>query len=377
MSKPKPARLLLPLALFFALAQAAAAQAPLDTRRELSQLPDAQAVLFINARRIVNEMLPKMMTPAEYRKMLADAQKVGFDARGLEYVALVGRLAASPAPGDFPEVAVVVMGNFSADALLALGRVVAGSQNIRPRSETYGSKTLEIIDLESLGVKAEAGGEGAGGAQNKSGLPYKELAVTALDANTLVAGVPSYVRSAVDAAGGTGALRASLADLAAHDPNALWSFTMEMPPNLAEYLRKSGAPTNAEADQMIGWVKQVSLANGMDALNYTLSAAVLTDAPEHASAFSGMVRMGLLAAQAALSQQAAKQTPKDKDYAQTRAGLAALKTFVNRTEGNRLMLSVSVPQKTVADLVRSEMSKSKTTKAAPRAGRRPGRARRR
>ena len=78
--------------------------------------------------------------------------------------------------------------------------------------------------------------------------------------------------------------------------------------------------------------------------------------PEHASAFSGLVRMGMLAAQTALNSEAAKQTPRHKDYAQTRAALAALKTFVNRTDGNTLLLSASFPQKTVNDLVRKEMA---------------------
>src|SRR3712207_6177856 len=105
---------------------------------------------------------------------------------------------------------------------------------------------------------------------------------------------------------------------------------------------------------MIGWVRQVSLAQGMDALNYSLSASVLTDSPEHASAFSGLVRMGLLAAQTALSSQMAKLKPADKEYAQKRAALDAVKTFVNRTDGNTLLLSVSVPQKVVHDLARSE-----------------------
>ncbi len=385
MSKLKPARLLLPLALLFALAQAAAAQGPLDTRRELSRLPDAQAVLFINARRIVNEMLPKLMTPAEYRKMLAEAQKVGFDARGVDYVAVGARLADPPPANNLPEFFVVLKGNFNADTLLSLGRVVAGAQNVKTRSETYGSKTLEIIDLEALNKPKEnadpsalSAEGGAGGAPKSKPMPYPEVAVMALDSSTLVAGVPAYVKAAVDSsASRSGALKASMIDLAAHDPQALWSLTAELPPTLAEYLHKTGIPANAEADQMISWVRQLSVAQGMDALNYTLSASVLTDTPEHASAFSGLVRMGLLAAQTALSQEAAKQTPKDKDYAKTQAALAVLKTLVNRTDGSTLHLSVSVPQKTVAQLIRQEMTKkpapaTTTTPARRRARPRKG-----
>ena len=379
MSKLKPVRLLLPLVILFALAQSAAAQ--VDSRSALAGLPDSQAVLYVNARRIIHEVLPRVMTPADYAKMLSEAQKVGFDARGIDYVAVGARLA-DPAPANhLPEFVVVIRGNFNADSLLALGRVAAGAQNITPRTETYGSKTLEIIDLESLTKNREGvvtgGGSGSGsgsgegegqGEAKPMPMYYPEIAVMALDANTLVAGVPSYVKAVVDAAGGRGTLKASMVDLAARDPQALWSLTVEPPPVLVDYLHKVGAPANKEFDQMIEWVKQLSLAHGMDALKYTMSASVLTDTPEHASAFSGLVRMGLLAAQTGLSSEAAKQTPRHKDYARTRAALDAIKGFVNRTEGSTLLLSVYVPQKAVNNLVKNEMRPSKPARptTAPR-----------
>ncbi|HEX8354583.1 MAG TPA: hypothetical protein VF611_16880, partial [Pyrinomonadaceae bacterium] len=208
MSKSTPVRLLLPLALLFALAQAAAAQAPVDARSAISSLPDSQAVLYVNARRVINEVMPRLMPAAEYQKMLAEAQKVGFDARGIEYVAVGARLADPPPANNLPEFVVVVRGNFNADALLALGRMAAGAQNVQPRSETYGSKTIEVIDLQSLGGKPAAGAGGEPAAKPKP-MPYPEIAVMALDASTLVAGVPSYVRAVVDAAGGRGGMRAS------------------------------------------------------------------------------------------------------------------------------------------------------------------------
>jgi hypothetical protein len=111
---------------------------------------------------------------------------------------------------------------------------------------------------------------------------------------------------------------------------------------------------------MLGWVKQVSLSQGMTALDYTLKAALLTDQPEHASAFSGLVRMGLLAAQTALSNEAAKK--KGKEAVQARQGLAVLRTVVNRTEGSTLVLGLSVSQKAVTDFIASQSAK-KTTPA--------------
>ena len=374
MRKSTPVRLFLPLALLFALAQAAAAQAPpVDARRALSSLPDSHAVLYVNARRVINDVLPKLMPPAEYQKMLTQAQQVGFDPRGVEYVAVGARFADTPTINTPPDFVVVVRGAFNADTLLALGRVGLEAKQLKSRQETYGSRTLEILDLQELSKPPEGAGDGA--AKPPSSIPYREVAVVALDANTLVFGVPAYVKAALDASGGQGVLKASLVDLAAREPQALWSLTADLPPNLAQYMHKVGAPSNKEFDEMVGWLKQVSIAQGMDALNYTLSAAVLTDAPEHASAYSGLVRMGLMAAQTALSAEAAKQTPRHKDYKRTRAALNTIKTFVNRTEGNTLILSASVPQAAVAEFIKQEMAPAKPKPAPRRTTRRRGRRR--
>jgi hypothetical protein len=364
----------MPLALLFALWQTAAAQqTPIDTRGALAAFPDSQAVFFINARRIVNEMMPRVMQPADYKKLVTQAEQVGIDVRGVQYVAVGVRLVDPPPANGIPEFVIILKGGFNADSMIALGHAALGAQNMKSRHETYGSKTIEILDTAQFNKPADGGDPNA--APKPNPIPFPEIGVMALDADTLVVGVPAYVKAAADSAGGQGGLNASTLNLATHDPQALYSFTAVLPPTLADYLHKVGVPANEEADQMISWVKQLSIAQGMDALNFTMNAALLTDAPEHASAFSGLIRMGLLAAQTGLSQEAAKKkNPKDAE--QARIALAALKTFVNRTEGNTLHLSISVPQKTVAELVRKEMAKDSTPTKTP-AARRRGRARRR
>jgi hypothetical protein len=362
----------MPLALLLLLAQVAPAQTPVDTRRALAALPDSQAVLFINARRIINEMLPRVMPPAEYQKVITQGQQYGFDVRELEYAAVGVRLVDPPPASGLPEFVVVLKGGFNADSLLALGRAALATQNGKSRRETYGTRTIEIIDTQNVGNMM---GGGDANADMPKSSPYPEVGVTALDSHTLVVGVPAYVKAAVDSFGGQGGLRATTLDLAAHDPRALWSFTAELPPSLGDYLHKTGIPANQEFDQMLSWVKQLSVAQGMDALNFSLSAALLTDAPEHASAFSGLIRMGLLAAQTGLSQEVAKKTP--KDGADARNALNVLKTLVNRTEGNTLILSVSVPQQTVAEMLKKQMAKPEPDKATASPARRRGRARRR
>jgi hypothetical protein len=372
MRKLNPARLLLPLALLFALAAAASAQAPVDTRGALATFPDSQAVLFVNAHRLVNDVLPRLMPPADYQKMLSESQKVGFDVRGLQFAAAGVRFNDSAPAGTPPDFVIVVKGNFNADSILALGRIAMAAQNMQSREETYGSKSIEIINTDpiakQMGVGGAEGADGTGNGGKPKANPYPELAITALDSNTLVAGVPGFVRSAVDAAGGRGGLNAQMLGLASQDPNTIWGITAELPPNLVEMAHKYGVPPNAQFDQMVGWVKQLNISMGTTALDYTMSVAVMTDQPEHASAFSGLIRMGQAFAENAMREEASKKT--GKDAAQARAALGVLTSAVNRTEGNTLILRVSVPQKTVVSLINEQRAKSKP---ANNVGRRPAR----
>ena len=362
MRKLNFARLLLPLALLHALASGASAQTHVDARGALSTFPDSQAVLFIDVHRIVNDVLPRVMTAAEYQKMLDESKKVGFDVRGLQFAAAGVRFKDDAPAGTPPEFVLIIKGNFNADSMLALGKIMLAAQNLPSRTETYGSKSIEIIDTEALAKTVNKGGMGSGTGEGADGeapkpkpFPYPELAVTALDSNTLVAGVPAFVRSAVDASGGRGTLRPSLLGLAAQDSNAIWSLTAELPPNLVDMAHNYGVPANAQFDQMVGWVRQLNISQGMTALDFTLGVAVTTDQPEHASAFSGLVRMGQAFAENMLREAASKS--KGRDAARAREGLALLSTAVNRTEGNTLVLRVSVPQKTVFNMINEERSK--------------------
>jgi hypothetical protein len=378
MRKKAPASLLLPLALIVALAQSAPAQtrdvskfvpAPTrDARAALASFPDSQAILYVNARRVVNEVLPRLMTPADYQKMLNGAETGGFDLRAVDYAAIGIRFADSA--GGVPEFVVVVRGGFDAGALLTLGRVALASMGAKTRQERYGSKTIEIIDTSALQKTLGGGDADATLPYTQMGLPskipYPEVGVAALDPETLAFGVPAYVKSAIDAAGGRGGLKGTTLDLAARDPQALWSLTADIPPSLTDTVHKFGAPQIEELDEMLSWIKRVSISQGMDAVDYTLNASVLTDTPEHASAFSGLVRMGLFALQSELGADAAKQN--SKDAADARRALEVLKTVVNRTEGSTLLLSASVSQATVAEMLKEKTAKPAATK--PRTTRR-------
>jgi hypothetical protein len=337
------------------------------TRAALSSFPDSDAILFVNLQKIINTALPRFLPPAELKKLHAEPQKLGFDIKGLEYAIIGMRLTNPPRPEVVPDVVVLVRGTFNAESLLALARLGLDSEGVQARSEQYGSKTIEIVDVKSLDKKEE--GKAGGGDSPVSGVPYKELAATALDANTLVLGVPEYVRATIDAAGaGQGQLDAGLINLATRDESSLFSLTAELPESLPDYLHKAGTPPNKELDEMIGWLKQVSVSSGMTPLDLTLKAAVHTDTAEHASAISGLVKMGLSAAESAIESDMSKK--RGSELQDMRSALAAIRAFTNTVEGNTVLLGVSVPQQTIAAVVQRNMNKPKSSGKAPATTRR-------
>lgn len=353
-----------------ALASVASAQTNAETRAALAGFPESQAVLYINTKRLINDAMPRVMPKVEYQKMIDEAKKVGFDARGLEHAVVGIRFAPGAPAGAMPEFVALVRGSFNADSLLTLARMGIGD-SAKFREEAHGSKSIIIFEMpkksefDDKSAGGEPGAEGTNAQEPKpadtSAFSVSEVAVVALDANTLVAGIPSYVKAAIDSATGQGGLKASTIELASRDPNSLISFTADLPPNIPDYLKQAGMETNDEVRRVLGWLKTFSFSVGMDALNFTSKASVLTDAPEHAGALDGMLQLALTAAEAALRAEVAK---KGKDVAQSRSALAALQSVTHTVEGSTLDVGSHVPQATVAEMVRKEMAKGQ--KPAPR-----------
>ncbi|HZI18843.1 MAG TPA: hypothetical protein VEY09_09630 [Pyrinomonadaceae bacterium] len=374
-----------------------------DARQALSRFPGSQAVLYVNANRLINVAMPRVMPKAEYQKMVDEAKKGGVDVRGLDYVVFGLRVVPAAAQGGAatPEVAAMLRGSFNANSLLVLARTIAGDQ-AKFREETYGSKTLLILEMpkkpdaavgmgeggegtasgESTtggggstaggeGSTAGGGGEGSGGGQSQGSggmsFSFPEVAAVALDANTLVVGVPSYVKAAIDAGAGSGGLSPVMLDMAARDPNALMSLTADLPENLPEYVKQFGLDTNEEVRRILGWLRSVNLSTGMDEVNFTSRVAVLTTGPEQAATLDGMLQFGLTAAVAALRQEVQKK----RNDPNVKVALAALQSLTHTTQGGTLEVGVSVPQAAVAEMVRREMSKGAAK------GRTPGQPRQR
>jgi hypothetical protein len=375
------------LVLLLAAAAAAVAQSP-SAREAVASLPESQAVLVINARRITNDALPRVLSPAQLADMdkgIADIRKqVNVDLRAVEYA--VAGVQFSPdtlAAGQTPEFGAVVRGGFSADTVLSFVRMTQAAQH---RAETHGGKTLDVYKIALGGPKPAA----AAGDPNTSPTPtpplppFKlptEIAFVSFGADELMVGTPAYVRAAIDARGGTGArVRAELADLALRNAESLVSIAGQMPANLSKLLGVAGDATgggaavsavmNAEMNRLMDSVREMQFSVNMGAADFNVQSILRTDKPEDARALSGLASMGLGAAEQEF-QKAATAGKTAKAKADARKLVAVMKSIGNEVRDNEITFSVAAPHATVAELLRPTPPPVKPAprRATPAAGR--------
>jgi hypothetical protein len=368
----------LSLALSLVLASAASASAQESPRDILASFPESQALLYVNARRIFDEALPRVIPQQKLDEMLGGVQKeTSFDPRSIHFVAVGARYREPFSMTTPPDFVVMVKGTFNAEALLSFARMAVGEKMTQ---ETYRGKTINLFRFPEK--KQETGAPPTQPEQKKEApFPYPELAIVALDPGTVIAGVPGYVRAALDAAeGGQGRVRADLVDLVARNPDNLVSFGGDMPASLLDFAKSMGAPPNPEIERVIASLKQVQFSVSMNASDFGAHTIVRTDTPESAQVINGFVTMGLSFGKMAV-EEALKKAPaaKARERAQMQAALSLISSIRNVAAGNEVQVEAAVPQATIAEFVRQEMARQSQTKKSTRkpAVRRRGRARRR
>src|SRR5918998_4460486 len=144
------------LMLTLALAVAARAQgADGGARAALAALPDSRAALYMNARRITNDALPRVMPVAQLDKFFGELrQKANVDLRSVEYVVLAARYDVNNFnTSTVPDFGVAVRGGFNADALLSFLRLAQPAQH---RAETHGDKKIDVYTVVYDTPKADS-----------------------------------------------------------------------------------------------------------------------------------------------------------------------------------------------------------------------------
>jgi hypothetical protein len=182
----------------------------------LASLPESDAVAQIRVRRLINDVMPRLLAgnPAKLAQANADIDqfktRTGVDPRAFDQIALSVRYSYPSEGITKLQTVGLAKGSFNPGAIVAAGRLAA---NGKYREEKYQGKTIYVFLLDQevrfLGL---------------FGFKVRQLAASPLDANTLAIGDPQSVRSVIDVGRGRKHASAELVALASRDTDAIIGF---------------------------------------------------------------------------------------------------------------------------------------------------------
>src|ERR1700720_1373511 len=124
----------------------------------LSNLPEADELIYISPHRVLTEAAPRVLPDADLAKMRADLSDVkkqtGIDPANIDFIVFQVRFRKPTAEVNFslPEYLVVASGDFSADAALLLARQAFEG---KLRDEKYGSRTISLLTIPEIAKEAQ------------------------------------------------------------------------------------------------------------------------------------------------------------------------------------------------------------------------------
>lgn len=197
----------------------------------LSSLPPSDAVALVNVARVLDEAIPKLLAgnPAKLAEVTEDLAKfktqTGLDPRSFEQIG-VGFTYKYPRPGITKiSTVAVARGTFNPAAMVAAGRLAASGKYLEQK---YQGKTIYIFSIDRQMRLFGLWNMNVG-----------DLAVAALDGNTLALGDLPAVQGAIDSSRLRKHVNADLIGLASRDREAIIGFGGNISPTLLENLSLS------------------------------------------------------------------------------------------------------------------------------------------
>jgi hypothetical protein len=323
----------------------------------LSNLPEADTLVYINPQRILNEALPKVLPEkqlADMRKGFEEMkQQAGIDPTKIDYIVIASRFKKPTADLNFQpgEVMIVIGGDFSAESLITLARMATGG---KLQDEAYGGKTLSLMTIDEIAKMS---------VQNPMLKSFSQVGIVALNANTIAAGSPAYLRAAVDAGAGNGRISSDSLNSLLRDPSALVSIAGSPWNAFAKSFGLLGTEANPRAARCESKMGDFYGALTMDATNFKLRGAMNADNPDTAKIINNLTSGLVQQAMGAIKDPQAQ---------------ALLKGFSIMPQNDEIVLQADFPQQMVAELVRRHMMPKKqvtTVTEPPAPAKRPVRRR--
>jgi len=310
----------------------------------LSNLPDADELIYISPHRVLTEAAPRVLPDADLTKMRAHLSEMkkqtGIDPANIDFIVLQVRFKKPTAELNFslPEYLAVASGDFSAETILVLIRQVSEG---KLRDEKYGSRTISLLTIPEIAQEAQ---------KNSFLKPLSEIAIATIGGNTIVAGTPAYVRAAMDAADGKGRINADILNSLMRDPTALLSTAGSPMLAFAKTFALLGTENNPRASRCDSKLGDFYAGITMDATSFKLRGAMNADNPDTAKIIKSLL--------SSLLQQA---TSSIKDQ-QAQSVLSSLVITPTETE---VLLQADISQQAVADFIREQAKPKKQEVSKP------------
>src|SRR5215216_2479589 len=304
----------------------------------LASLPEADALIYVSPQRILNEAAPRVVDPVELTKIrstFADLKKsAGIEPSSVEYLVIAVRFNKPASDLSFvaPDIMAVIGGDFSSDSLMTLGQLYLQD---KVRVEQYGSKSITLMKVDTIAAEAE---------KNPILKPFTEIGVVPLTANSLAFGNLRYLKSAIDAANGNGRISAASLESLLRDPNALIAASGAPLASFAKSFGLMGLENTTRESRCDTPFGNFYAALTMTGKNFTLRGAMNADNPDTAKIINSLL--------SGLIQQGISSVPDPK--AQT-----ILQTLKMSTKDSEIVWEGDIPEKMVADFIRTQSTPKK------------------
>ncbi|HVG34454.1 MAG TPA: hypothetical protein VM911_15395 [Pyrinomonadaceae bacterium] len=297
----------------------------------LPTLPSSDVAMFVEVQKILNDALPRALADDKPRLAQINTEidtfktRYGIDARQFDSVAVGMTFVKRSETVITTDIVALAQGRFSAPAMIAAARIALKGKY---QEQKYGGQTIYTFNINErvklLGL---------------FNMRVSDVAVVALDANTLALGHLSSVKAAVDARTGKSRLSPELVQLATRNPNAILGFASNVPPSLAQ----SAGIDNEEISKSITSIRQAYGSIGTTATGFDMLMVARTSKPEEAKNLGDS-----FAALKQFSGFIVAQLPADKG----KLAQNVIDSLKVTTEGNDLQIRLEVAQTDIATLVR-------------------------
>jgi hypothetical protein len=287
----------------------------------LSYLPASDGIALIDVRRMLNETMPRILAgdPAKLAQSIAELDKfktrTGIDPRSFDRVVVGTRYTYPSAKVTKLETVAIAHGTFDIKSLSAAARTAARG---RYREEKYRGATIMIVPINDrmklLGLWD---------------VRLSDLAICALDSNSLAIGSVANVRAAIATGPRGSRANGDLLALANRDPAAVIGFGA----NLSRELMTNLNVGNDTLAKDVGAIRQVYGAVGSTENDVSLLLVAHTDSPAAANnlndTVTGLKQLGgLFIGRMAPDKKALAQSALDNLKITTRGSEVEIKTQV-------------------------------------------------